>query len=206
MKRNRTEQKERTRGLILETAAKVLAKQGLFSARTQDIAEAAGVAHGTVFVHFPTREALVSAVVEEFGSRVALRMHELAESGGGVGQVLRAHLAGLEEFEALYARLVSEGGSLPETVRTSLLMIQSAVSLHLGEAAKRETAAGKIKRMPLHLLFNTWLGLVHHYVTNKDLFAPEDPSVLGRYDEELVKHFMDLISEKPAGKKTAKGR
>ena len=164
------------------------------------------MAHGTVFVHFPTREALVAAAVEDAGGRIAARTHELAEGGSTVREVLKAHLRGIEEIEAFYARLVSEGSSLPETVKTSLLMIQSALALHLGRAAERETKAGLIRRMPLHLLFNTWIGLVHHYVTNKDLFAPEDPTVLGRYGEELTEHFMNLISEKPTGKKPAKGR
>ena len=50
-----------------------------------------------------------------------------------------------------------------------------------------------MRKLPIHLLFNTWLGLVHYYLMNADLFAPGE-SVLSRYQDELVSHFLALIS------------
>jgi AcrR family transcriptional regulator len=202
----RSIRKTETRQRILEKARSVLAQKGLFAARTQDIAAAAGVAHGTVFVHFPTREALIAAVVEEFGARMTERVHELVEAGMETRRILEAHVAGLAEFEAFYARLVGEGGSIPESVQTSLLMIQSALAFHLGQAVARETKQGSLRPMRLPLLFNTWLGLVHHYILNKHLFAPDDATVLGRWGRTLVAHFMLMIREKPPAKIPAKGR
>lgn len=55
--------------------------------------------------------------------------------------------------------------------------------------------ASAIKRMPIHLLFNTWLGLVHHCLMNRDPFAP-GKSVLSIRGEELINHFMSLLSPK----------
>jgi hypothetical protein len=46
--------------------------------------------------------------------------------------------------------------------------------------------------MPMHLLFNTWIGLVHHYMVNRDLFAPEG-SVIARRGKELLDHYMGLL-------------
>jgi hypothetical protein len=46
--------------------------------------------------------------------------------------------------------------------------------------------------MPLHLLFNTWIGLVNHYLVNRELFAP-GASVIERRGAELLDHFMNLI-------------
>jgi hypothetical protein len=48
--------------------------------------------------------------------------------------------------------------------------------------------------MPLHLLFNTWIGLIHHYLMNRELFAP-GASVVERHGRELLDHFMYLISK-----------
>ena len=178
----------------MEAAFRVMAEQGLLAARTADIAAAAGTAHGTVFAHFATREELLCAVVEELGRRVAERLHLLAESSRGLEEVLAAHLRGLAEFEPLYLRLVSEGRQLPQRVRSSFLMIQSAISFHLGQAAEREMEEGRVRSMPLALLFNTWIGLVHHYLINGDLFAPGRPSVLERQGAVLIAHFYGLVS------------
>jgi len=66
-KRRRLPPAER-RAQLLEIAIGVFADRGLGSARHAEIAERAGVAVSTVFVYFPTREALVDAVLDEVAS------------------------------------------------------------------------------------------------------------------------------------------
>ena len=107
-------------------------------------------------------------------------------------ETLAAHLDGLKEYETLYTRLITEGPVLPTFARSVLVGIQSAVAMHVAEAVARETAEGRIRRMPLHLLFNTWLGLIHHYLINRDLFAPGE-FVLERHGTDLLKHFVGLL-------------
>jgi AcrR family transcriptional regulator len=189
----RREQKEQTRKQLIEVAFQQFAQNGLMATRTLDIAKAAGVAHGSVFVHFPTREALLITVIEEFGHRITQRIHELASGGGSVREVLEAHWNGLIEYEPFYTRLVTERQLLPKEVRHFLVMIQSAISLHLQQAAEAEMNAGTIRRFPLHLFFNTWMGLIHYYLANGDLFAPGE-SVLKRYGPELMDYFLDLTA------------
>jgi len=190
---SRQAQKENTRGRILEAACAEFCARGILATRMEDVARAAGVSHGTVFLHFPSQEALVAAVIGEYCGRIAQRTHELAESEQGVRAVLSAHLAGVAEYEPFYTRLVIEQPLLPEACRSAWVGVQSAVSFHLGQAAEGEMAEGKIRRMPVHLLFNGWAGLLHYYLANGDLFAPGG-HVLARYGEELLNHYMNLIS------------
>ena len=190
----RKAQKNRTREELIRAAARVMAKNGLLAARTAEIADAAGVAHGTLFAHFPTRDSLLRGVIEDFGFQVAAKIHAHAESGSSVREILLAHIEGLAEFELLYSRLILEARSIPHESRSSLISIQSAIAFHLGGAIEREIAAGKLRAAPLHLLFNTWVGLVHYYLVNGDLFAPGQSSVLKRYGKTLVDHYCSLIS------------
>lgn len=197
-------QKKLTRKRLIETALEVFARQGFTATRTADIAKAAQVSHGTVFAHFPTLETLLDAVIEEFGTRVSFRLHELAGGDNSLRDVLAAHIRGLREFEAFYTRLVIEGRLLPDSARNILIIIQSAISFHICRTAEREMQKGAIEPYPLHLLFNTWLGLIHYYLANDDLFAPGE-SVLERYGEELLEHYMYLISNKGVTKLSVKG-
>lgn len=59
------EQKQRTRERILETALKLFRTQGYDGTTTRDIAQAADIATGTLFNYFTTKEAIVTALVEE---------------------------------------------------------------------------------------------------------------------------------------------
>ncbi|NPV92840.1 MAG: TetR/AcrR family transcriptional regulator [Firmicutes bacterium] len=193
VKLSRRDQKERTRARIIKAAMGRLAVAGLTKVSTADIAKSAQVSHGTIFVHFPTREALLTAVIEEFGARVAGRLHELAQNGSGLREILIAHLQGLIEFEPFYTRLVIEGRLLPDRARQTLVVIQSAISLHISQAAEAEMEEGLIRKTPIHLLFNTWMGLVHYYLANGDLFSPRG-SVLLQHGPALIDHYLNLIS------------
>lgn len=191
----RQEQKAKTRKFIIDTALNQFAKDGLLSTRTSDIATLANLSHGSIFAHFPTREALLEATIEEFGMRVTKKLHELVEENCEIEGLLVAHLKGIQEYEAFYSRLISEASLLPESARNTLIEIQSAISFHLIQVAEREMSASRILRMPLNLMFNTWIGLINYYLINKDIFAPGE-SVISRYGQQLIDHYMNLISIK----------
>jgi AcrR family transcriptional regulator len=188
----RQKQKLQTRKQLIDVALNHLAKDGLTTTRTSDIANAAKVSHGTLFAHFPTREILLDEVIEEFGMRITKRLHELVSSNCDMKELLEAHLKGISEYETFYTRLVSEGHLLHEKSRNSLVMIQSAISFHLIQVAERQMQACEIRVMPVDLLFNTWIGLIHYYLINGDLFAPEQ-SVIKIHGKRLVEHFMNLV-------------
>lgn len=190
---NRQQQKEQTRRKLLSTALEVFSKKGIMATRMSDIAEASGVSHGTVFLHFETQDALTSAVIEDFGFRMASRTHELATGSGSVKKILSAHLQGIRENEGFYIRLVLESAHLPRAARNALTGIQTAISFHISQAAEREIAAGSIKLMPVALLFNTWVGLIHYYLANAGQFAPGG-SVIESCGAMLLDHYLSLIS------------
>ncbi len=192
--RNRERQKLETSRRIIEAAALVFARDGILATTTAAVALEASVSHGSVFARFGTQAALVSAVIEDLGRGIAARLHELASSGAGTRAVLEAQLRAIAEREDLYARLVVEAPLLPPEARDSLLGWQSAICFHLSPAVEVDTRAGRLKAMPLHLLFNTWVGLLHYYLANRELFAP-GASVMARRGGELLDHFMFLISK-----------
>ncbi|MDP4147690.1 MAG: TetR/AcrR family transcriptional regulator [Bacillota bacterium] len=185
-------QKNLTKKLLIETAIKQFGETGILNTKTADIAKAAKVSHGTVFAHFPKLEDLLTAVIEEFGSRITQRLHELVDINGSLQDVLQAHLTGLMEFEQFYTRLIIERRLLPENLRNTYIMIQSTISFHISLAAEKEIAQNKLRKLPMHLVYNTWIGLIHYYLTNGDLFSQGD-SVLKEYGDELLRHYMSLI-------------
>ncbi len=160
--------------------------------KTLDVAEAAGVSHGTVFTHFPSRDELIAAAIGKYSKKVVHRIHDLVQNSAEIEEVLRAHLEGLAENEPFYCRLVVESPLLPAYSRAILLGIQSALAYHFRVVFKSAIERGQVKEMPLHLVFNSWLGLVHHYLVNRDLFAP-GKSVLEEKGDELIDYFLNMV-------------
>ncbi|MBN1960851.1 MAG: TetR/AcrR family transcriptional regulator [Deltaproteobacteria bacterium] len=191
----RQQQKKRTHERILSSAYELFCLFGINGTTTLAVAERAQVSHGLIFAHFKTRDELVAAVVGVYGERVVKRIHELVYAKASLRQTLNAHLTGLSEHEEFYARLVTDGPILPPMSRATLLGIQSATAFHLSQSAQSEMQSGHILTIPVHLLFNTWIGLIHHYLANRDLFAP-NASVLRRCGPELLEHYLGLLAIK----------
>jgi len=193
MAEKRKQQKAQTREKIIAAAIKVYSDKG-FSTPTTVIADEAQVSHGSIFVHFPTVESLLLCLLDDFSQDIKKELHSLSEYGNDITRLLEMHIDTLIKHEDFYKRLVKEAVYLPEEVKNTFIEIQSTLSIHFLRVLEPEIKAGKIKDIPFHLLFNTWLGLVHYYLLNGDLFAPQD-SVLIRYKDTLIKCFVSLIKQ-----------
>lgn len=189
----REEQRLRTREALLETTLGLFEALGVAATRTLDVAKAAGVSHGTVFAHFPTREALVEAAIAEFGRGFARRFAERAVPEAGLRAVLDAHLATIGDQEARYGRIMLEAPLLPPIARGSWVGCQAVVSRRFADVLAAEAEAGAIRPADPALLFNTWVGLLHHHLANRDLFCPTG-SLVAQKGPGLRDHFLGLLA------------
>lgn len=188
----RSLQREATRRQLVAAGLRVVADSGFAGASTAAIARATGRAHGTVFVHFPTRDALVAELVAEVGRGMSERLSGLETAEPSVAEVLQAHLTALGEHEVLYARLLSEAGALPEAARACIFALQSGVVARLQAAYRRARAAGQVRELDAVELGKLWIALTNHHLLNRDLFAP-GASVVARCGAQMKRTFLALV-------------
>lgn len=94
----------RNRARLLEVAEEVFASKGT-AASTEEVARAAGVGVGTLFRHFPTKEALLTAVL-------VARLEQVTADAGELSQMDDAG----EAFHTFFARAVGvSAGKKPLT-------------------------------------------------------------------------------------------
>ena len=187
----RARQKRQTRSRILTQATRLAMRRGVAAVRTAEVAKAAKVSHGAIFVHFPSRDDLINEVAFAWGRQVTDQLHAAWHEGADLATALTTHVDCIRDHEDLYRGFLEALPSLPADARASWLGIQSAVAEHLWAVAEREQTEGIMRPMARHLLFNTWVGLLHHYIQNRRLFAPKG-SVLEAKGQELVDHFIQL--------------
>ena len=86
--------RERTRRDLLAAAVRVLAKKGLHDTKVADIAAAADIGVGTFYLHFPTKDALFDAVVEDTVVRLKATIDEArAAAPDAVARIRAANAA-----------------------------------------------------------------------------------------------------------------
>ena len=88
-----------TRDRILQAALQVFAQKGYHRALVDDIVHASRTSKGAVYHHFPNKEALFLALVDDFSARLAESIAEaIADAHGALGKVEAALRAGLLTF------------------------------------------------------------------------------------------------------------
>lgn len=122
--RRRTRRKEARPGELLAAALALFVEKGYAATRVEEVAARAGVSKGTLFLYFPSKEALFQAVVHEnAGRHLADALRELARFRGSSADLLRSFL---RRWWQLY-------GSTPAAGLSTLLMSESA---HFPELAR----------------------------------------------------------------------
>ncbi len=74
---SKSRQPQRTRSALINHGLKLMAARGIHACRVEDITSAAGVAKGSFFVHFTSKEAFVAALVESILTELARRVRPL---------------------------------------------------------------------------------------------------------------------------------
>lgn len=64
---------------ILLAAAAVFARKGFSAARIEDVAAEAGIAKGSVYLYFPSRDSLLAGVFESYARRSAMVLEEMGD-------------------------------------------------------------------------------------------------------------------------------
>jgi AcrR family transcriptional regulator len=179
--------KTATREKILEAALSVFAQKGYHRAIVDDIVRASGTSKGAVYHHFPNKEALFLALVDEFASHLAAAAAlAITAQHGALKKVESALHAALETFahhRQLARILLLEAVSLGPTYEAKRALVHrrfaDLIKGYLDEAA----AEGSIPPLNTEVATLAWLGAINEVVIQwlhtgrPDLVADALPSL-----------------------------
>jgi len=100
--RTQTERADQTRSRILDAAIGEFSEHGLAGARTEQIAEAAGVNKALLYYYFKSKQALYAATLEAMAERVVSRSLASLETGRSAGE--RIVRFALNHFDRIHSQ------------------------------------------------------------------------------------------------------
>ncbi|PYN97536.1 MAG: TetR family transcriptional regulator [Candidatus Rokuibacteriota bacterium] len=134
---------------IIDAAIRVFARTGYYNSRVSDIAREAGIASGTIYLYFPTKdEILVTLFREKMAQWVALVRREIATERGAEAKI--------RKLVALHFAVLEGDPDLAEVVQVELRQGQKffrGASAHevsayfdlIGSVLQEGIAAGQIR-------------------------------------------------------------
>jgi AcrR family transcriptional regulator len=166
--------KAATRERLLEAAAAEFAARGLDAANINEISLAAGLAKGTVYNYFPSKEALFLAVIEhgcELAARAAEAVPHQAPSRERLRAAIEGDLAWARAHEpfarVLFRELLSANPRLyPAVLQAAAPLLEAVIGiLAEGQARKEIRADIPSDRLALAFLGLGDLALLQHWGT-----------------------------------------
>lgn len=144
----RQRQAEQRRAQLIDAALDLFSAHGFEATRVSDIAHAAGVAQGLLYHYFPTKEALLAAIIERHGP-LPMLTELLATPPDRPARetllLLAARAYGLiQERQALARLLLRELIWRPEMLGMGMLIRERALAM-LGRYLQSRVAAGELR-------------------------------------------------------------
>jgi AcrR family transcriptional regulator len=160
--------KPATRDKILQAALEVFAQKGYHRALVDDIVRTSRTSKGAVYHHFPNKEALFLALVDEFSARLAEAVATgIAGAHGALGKVEAALTAGLETFARhrdLARILLLESVSLGPAYQGKRLEVHGRFAALIQAYLDDAVAEGSIPPLDTRVATLAWLGAVNEVV------------------------------------------
>lgn len=121
-----TLKKDKTRGVLLDAAAKMFSQQGYQSTSLKDIAAAANMKAGSLYYHFTSKEALMVEVLDRsiqfISDMVAKEIDKLDDHYAfeiGLKAFIKGHLTAILTHPDYATTTIRNNGQLPKSVQTS---------------------------------------------------------------------------------------
>jgi AcrR family transcriptional regulator len=133
---------------ILEAAARLFAGRPYHEVRMDDIAGQAGVAKGTIYLHFRDKEALYLALIDEGLRRqmtdVKSHLVDVSDPFDKIRYITRAAVLFFEKHPHFLKLLPSLEGKLPQSPDVPLRMRREDFNTLLGGVLEEVAATGKL--------------------------------------------------------------
>ena len=144
---------QRNRDKLVEVARQVFREKG-YDAPLDEIAKRAGVGPGTLYRHFPTRDALLDAVMQRWAEGVEVATQKALAREGDSREVLlgwfQTYVALISTYKGNPAKLTSALGDPDSPIRTKCQVLAAAnqrVVDHLGGALRPGIEAIQMARL-----------------------------------------------------------
>lgn len=157
-----------TRDRILDAALNIFANKGYHDTRMDEIVEASSTSKGSIYFHFPNKERLFLALVDQFADLIERRVREAVEQEAeGIARVRAALQACLETF-GRYRRpakiMLVQAVGLGSVFEKKRVDVNDRFANLIKEYLDEAIAIGDIASVDTEVVSYAWMGAIYGIV------------------------------------------
>jgi TetR/AcrR family fatty acid metabolism transcriptional regulator len=162
------EKPQTTHQRILDAAIEVFASKGYHNARVDEIVDVSGTSKGSVYFHFPSKEDIFLALVDEFAGLLEKRLQRVLETeSSGVSRVqaaLRVCIETFQSHQALAKIFLIQAVGLGEAFEVKRQQINEKFALIIQKHIEQAIAEGEIPALDAETAAHVWMGAIYDVV------------------------------------------
>lgn len=176
--------KEATRQEILAAARRLFASHGFEATTTRDISREAGIAAGTLFNYFPSKEAIVGCLAQEALAKADDAYRRTGEEATSLEEALFAYAAtGLRRLKPLRKFLASAMDAVFSPVASEYGEVIRATHLEtVGRLVAEHGLPDALSAHALQLYWTLYTGVVSFWTRDR---SPKQEDTLALLDESM---------------------
>lgn len=188
----RQEQKRETRKKILSAAKTIFIEKGILNVATAQIAERAGVAHGTLFLHFPNKDLLLVEMLDLELSKFNNSINRIAADTHDLRSMLEQYLQLIIKEEDFFSSLARELPGYKPELKRKVLFRESILREHFYNELSKGMGAQKYSSADIPVILIFLFGTINYYLTYKMSFVSKG-SVIEKFQDQIVDVFFKLL-------------
>lgn len=164
---SREEKKQITREKILHKARLILEEKGFVTVSTKDIAEASNVSHGTIFLHFNTKDELLYTILSSNVTAFRNAFIERCNATYTQETFIKEFVSVLIEFENILSRVYKDYYYLSSDLQKAIDDLETLIKNEIFDNLKNHWSKS-LNILDTFLLIDTFLAQVKSYLLEKN--------------------------------------
>ena len=157
-----------TRERILDAAMSIFSAKGFHDTKLDEIVREASISKGSIYFHFPNKEKLFIALVDQFADLIERRAKEaIDKETRGIIRVQAALEAVLETFGKYRVPaklLLVQAVGLGSVFERKRLEVNDRFARLIGAYLDEAVADGSIAPVNTHIVSHAWMGAIYNVV------------------------------------------
>lgn len=157
-----------TRGRILDAALNIFSQKGYHDTRLDEIVGVSGTSKGSIYFHFPSKERLFLALVDQFADLLERRVTDaIANEASGMGRV-RIALETVVQTFGKYRRpaklLLVQAVGLGAPFEQKRLEVNDRFAQLIATYLQEAIDVGDIEPVDVPVVSTAWMGAIYHVI------------------------------------------
>lgn len=156
-----------TKERILDAALSIFSHKGYHDTRLDDIVDEAKVSKGSIYFHFPNKEKLFVALVDQFANLIDRRVQEAIHESEGIARVraaIEAVLGAFGQYRRPAKILLVQAVGLGSIFEQKRLEVHERFATTIRKFLDEAVAMGDIPPVDTEVAAHAWMGAIYNVI------------------------------------------